>query len=343
VPEPGNAALRNGILPGGRPLRVGLLSNPASGRNRHRLIHVIRIVSAYRDVVHRTAQTPGQINGVLEEFSRHNIDVLGINAGDGTVHAVLTCLFQRKPFRRIPLLALLRGGSTNMNIGDVGIPGRRDRALRRLLSWASSGHGNAQLVSRPVLRVQPSRGQSSLYGMFFGAGAIIKGIEYYHRNVKNKGIYDGTATGLVTLRVLLALARRDPGYIAPVPVSIEADPDRQRPTLPAQALDCIVLMATTLEKLYLGLHPHWGKESAAIHLTILRARPAHILRAMPPLFWGKANRFATAANGFISHKVDTLRLTMDSAFTLDGELYHADSTTGPVFLGYDGPVDFVRL
>jgi diacylglycerol kinase (ATP) len=331
------------IFTSSRPLRVGLLSNPGSGRNRNNLHSIYRILAQHPQVSHRQAQTPAHVAAALDEFATRELDVLAINGGDGTVQAVLTVLMYRKPFGKLPLLALLPGGTTNMTAGDVGLKGNRNKALGKLLAWAAVAHAGVHLLQRPVMCIQPAPDRAPLYGMFFGAGAIIKGIEYCHNKVHPTGLRDGLAPGLCTLRVLLAMARGDPDYVTPVPMAIEMRPKDLAPHWFQHKQHLLLLLASTLERLFLGIHPYWGTPSGALYCTAIRTRPARAWRALPPLFWGHPNRLGTPENGYWSHKVNELRLTMDSRFTLDGELYEAHSRFGPVRVSQGGQVTFIRL
>jgi len=325
------------------PLKVGLLSNPGSGRNKRGLETVRDILKAYPDTLHREARTPAEVSDVLSEFADNNVDLVVLNSGDGTVQAALTALFNDRRFPRLPIMGLLRGGSTNVNIGDIGIRGHRDRGLRRLLNWAGDVHNAVEFCQRPVLRVKASPESEPIYGMLFGAGVITRGIEYYHSNVHNKGMYDGTATGLTTLRMLLAIARGDPAYVAPIPVEVEMGIAAGTPSQVPERKEYLLLLVSALERLFLGIHPFWGRGEGALRFTAIKKDSAHPMLAMPPLFWGRTNRFGIPENGYESHRVNELRFSMTGNFTLDGELYQADSGEGPVSVSRDGPVTFVRL
>ncbi|HYQ91616.1 MAG TPA: diacylglycerol kinase family protein [Candidatus Competibacteraceae bacterium] len=319
----------------GRKLRVGLLTNPDSGRNRRWGLRAInRVLADYPDVYQQEVRTPAEVATGLAELARREVAIVAINAGDGTVQAVLTTLLQAPAAWR-PLLALLRGGTANMTAGDVGLPGSSARALRRLLHWATTFEGQAWIVRRPILRIQTAPDQSPLFGMFFGAGAIIQGIEICHQRFYSRGLNDKLATAFATVWLLLAVARRS---LRPVSFRIGLDGS---PLAPPE--DYLVILASTLERLFHGLHPYWGPESGPLHYTAVRASPAHVLRAVPPMLWGRPCRFGTVENGYISHNVGEIRLSMDGLFTLDGELHQADSRIGPVVIGQGGPVSFLRL
>ncbi|MFO1433490.1 MAG: diacylglycerol kinase family protein [Candidatus Competibacteraceae bacterium] len=319
----------------GRKLQVGLLTNPDSGRNRRWGLRAAdRVLADYPEVYRQPVRTPADVAAGLAELARREVDIVAINAGDGTVQAALTTLLQ-SPAEWRPLLALLRGGTANMTAGDVGLPGSAAKALRRLLHWAATFEGQARIVRRPVLRLQTAPHHPPLFGMFFGAGAIIQGIELCHQQFYSRGLNDKLATAFATVWLLLAVARRS---LHPVPFCIGLDGSP-----PAPPENYLVILTSTLERLFHGLHPYWGAESGPLHYTAVRASPAHVLRAVPPLLWGRPSRFGTAENGYISHNAGEIRLGMDGLFTLDGELHQADSRAGPVVIGQGGPVFFLRL
>lgn len=325
-----------------RPQRVTLISNPDSGRNRRGGHAIRRLLEAYPKVCHREARDPAQVAAALEELAPEQPDLLVVNGGDGTVQAVLSVMFGQRPFARPPRLALLRGGTTNMNADDVGLKGSAAQALRRVLSLSESIGARAQVTRRPILRLEVSTSAAPRHGMFFGTGAIVKGIEYCHRKVHTKGFRDGIAPGICTLRLLLALARGDSRYVAPLPMKITGTGEDGRDQVPARQQDYLLLLASSLERLFLGLRPYWGEEQGAFYFSCIRARPEHLWRVLPGLFWGRPGRDATPETGYYSAKLNELRLDMDGPVTLDGEIYHAARERGPVRVSLGGWASFLR-
>jgi diacylglycerol kinase (ATP) len=63
---------------------------------------------------------------------------------------------------------------------------------------------------------------------------------------------------------------------------------------------------------------------------------------LPQLLRGRPSRHATAEGGYVSHNVQEVRLTLDSGFTLDGELFESDGRTRSVALREGGQASFVR-
>ena len=324
-----------------RPLRLACVTNPESGRNRRHLAEVRALLSARPDVVHREARGQRAVSEALREMGADPPDLLAVNGGDGTVAAVLTTLLLEGPFPRLPLLVLLRGGTTNMTAGDVGAREALLPSLRRLLD--PSGELEGTVVERPVLRVDVSPEGPAQFGMFFGTGAIVRGIEFCHRRVHSRGLRDSLAPALCTLRVLWAMARGDERYAAPRPTTVTGRVGEGRAGGGEEEQDYLLVLASSLERLFAGLRPYWGDADGAFYHSRLRARPGHALRTLPPLFWGRAGRFATPGHGYYSGKLDSLSLEMDGPVTVDGEVYQASRRAGPVRVSVGGRVGFLRF
>lgn len=268
-----------------RPLRVGVISNPDSGQNRRGLQPIKALLAHYREVLHREARDPAELDAALQEFAHQGVELLVINGGDGTVQATLTILFDRHYFNNLPFFAVLAGGTTNMTAGDIGVTGSAKRGLARVLSWAHRPGEHAAVASRSVLRIQRATDTSPLHGMFFGAGAIIQGIDYCHRRIHGLGFRSGVAPGICTLRMLADMVRSTPKVVAPFPVTVAFKNRDPSPERRPQESDLLLLLASTLERLFLGIRPYWGHERGELYYTAIRFRPTHALRTLPFLFW----------------------------------------------------------
>jgi diacylglycerol kinase family enzyme len=110
------------------------LANPRGGNNRP-----IGAVAAWpRGRVYREAE-PKAIRSALQELAAGTPDVLVISGGDGTISAVATALRREQLFKSEPILALLRGGSTNLIQSNIGLSGRPIETLKRLLQVCDHG------------------------------------------------------------------------------------------------------------------------------------------------------------------------------------------------------------
>ena len=143
-----------------------------SGGNRRGLAAIHRILRDRPEIPHREARSAQDVREVLEDFARRGVELVAVNSGDGTIQAVMTALFSRRPFPEPPLLALLNGGTTNMTHQDLGMRGPAAGALERLIAWARHGDGSAVIRQRTVMRVDNPLHPEPLYGFFLGAACI---------------------------------------------------------------------------------------------------------------------------------------------------------------------------
>ena len=321
----------------GKPV-IGLISNPHSGRNRRLLEDIGRIVADYPNVHHRTTQDVTGVANVLAEYAGLEVDVLAINGGDGTIAGILTALLEQRPFDTLPRLAILSGGTTNMNAGDVGLHGNPVRAVRRLCEWSNGDRTSIETLRRPVLRITGGDHLPAVCGMAFGTGTVIQGIEYFHDRVNAKGIGSQFGAAAAILRTFWGIARRDRHFLKPVAVAVQRNKEPTGPTC-----DILFMIVSGLQRMYFGLRPFWGSEDAPLCTTLVRDDARRFLRNMPALLRGRPNRHMSEATGYCSYNADRLRLRMDGMWALDGELYRASAGNGPVTISKGATMTFVRL
>jgi len=328
-----------GCLRAARAVRIGMLHNPLSGGNRRGLQKIRKSASALLpDVLQHVVQTPEDVAASLDDFARREVHLIIINGGDGTVQAVLTTIFQKKFFEMMPVLAVLpSAGTTSMIAGDVGLKGSRINALHRLDRWARAKNDSDCIIQRPVLRVQVPSEKEPVYGMFFGTAGIYQASHFCNQKIHARGVRGEKAAGAALARFLLAVLLRDHNVISAVPITARLNQN------PAEQHRYLLLFVTSLQRLFLGLRPFWGSEPKPLHYTAIKDRPRHLLRAAPSLIRGRQGRLIRPANGYTSHNIDHIQLTLNSGFNLDGELYSTDSSLGPVTVAYGGQALFLKL
>jgi len=314
---------------------IGVLSNPLSGGNKRGLDSIKKVLAGYPEILHREARNPKEIDTVLVDFGRAGIKLLIINGGDGTIQAALTSIFTQKPFSEPPLLAVLKAGTTSMTAGDIGLPGRRKRALSRLLLQLKSSR-KIKIIQRPVLEVQD--GRTAHFGMFFGAAVIPQSIDFFHRRINRPGLRGEFGPALVMVRFLLAIVgfrRRE--ILQPVPMTIRADQHENNEE------DYLIVLVSALERLFFGLHPYWGQERESLHFTSVTSSARYVLRTIFQLAIGHRPRYATPEHGYRSHNVKQITLFCTSPYTLDGQIYHPADDNSPIIIRHGGTASFVQL
>ena len=316
--------------------RIGILTNPLSGTNRKGMETLSQTISKYPRALHKNVQTPQDIHEALFDFASHNVDLVVISGGDGTVQAVLTVLFNQQPFAKQPHLVVLEAGTTNMIAGDVGILGDQNKALHRLFQWAHNGSGRVMKKQRPIIRLQVP-GHEVKYGMFFGAASISHGIQYYQKNLHNKGLQGFPGICLTLARYLWATIRKhSPSSTA---TRIEYGLNGQ----PLQKENFLLLFVSTLDRLFFGLRPFWGQDKGPLRFTAVRSQAKYLLRLLPTLARGRNTGKGTTKNGYYSSNVDEVKLFLDSPVALDGEIYIPETTQEPTVLQCGGTATFLLL
>lgn len=108
----------------------------------------------------------------LRDFQRSGVQLLAINGGDGTVHHVVTALvraWEGPP----PQLAFLPGGTMNIVASSVGVRGRPQRVLSRLVDAPD-------LTTRHVWAMEITGDGPPVYGFLFGNGIVARFLEVYY-------------------------------------------------------------------------------------------------------------------------------------------------------------------
>lgn len=302
--------------------RIGVITNPRSQQNKRSLAEMTRLLDAAPGARHVILDDVGAIPGILDGFAAAGVEVVAVAGGDGTVQAVLTDLFGRRPFATPPLLAVVPRGMTNMIAADVGLARRGSRhafaALGRLLSAAPETLATAVEVRR-VVRVENVLNREAQYGMFFGAAGICRAIEACRTQVYPLKL-EADAAAAVTLAGLLGgwmFRRGKQGgqkifYGDRVTLSLD--------DAPPQTMEALIILATTLDRLILRSRPFWGGAGGHLRFTAIAYPPKGLLRYARRILYGGEQRRLPAAS-YLSRASERVALAMDCPFTLDGEIF----------------------
>jgi Diacylglycerol kinase catalytic domain len=297
-------------------VRIGVLRNLRAGRRGSSTSRVHALVSGRADVFEVETDRSHDLGGALAELMRREIDVLVIDGGDGTVQCALTELLREPAQGRLPAIAPLRGGRTNMTSIDLGADRDSARGLAQLLDAAQAGQLDRLAVARPVLRVRAARRGPDQFGMFFGAGLIYRAIGVVHRVFppgRSRGFLGASlVTGALVAKVLF---RPTSGILTPDKCQVRGD-GRE-----LSDAELYLLISTTLERLFLRMNPFWGAGPGPVRLTALASRAQWMAAAAPSILSGRPVSWLTPERGYASARVDRAELRISCGFTIDGELF----------------------
>jgi len=296
-------------------VRIGLLNNLRAGRSNPEVTRILRLLRRFPDVTHVETTSVRSVPEALATLARQNVELLVVNGGDGTLQYTLTQILTTDDFMNIPMVAPLRGGRTNMSARDIGSHRNPVKGLEDLLEDVKAGRLDDRLVDRPLLRVQTLRDREIHYGFFFGAGMIHRAIDLTH-NIFPRGKSQGSfGAGLVTAGLILrAIAKRRDGVLTPDKAQIVLDGEL------VESGEFFLIVASSLQRLFLGIDPFWGIEKAPVRFTALASGSERIAMAAPGILRGKPRSFVRPEAGYTSRNVEVAELRLDAGFTVDGEI-----------------------
>jgi len=317
------------VKPGRGP--VGLISNPNSGHNRDRFADIEARVARCPAVLHVVTESPADIDAALERLAAEQVRALAINGGDGTASAILGRVLCSGLFPTPPPVLLLPGGTANMTAGDVGLRGSLSRAVANLCRWAERGARARGHSRRALLQVEYEGGL--FHTMFLGAGAVIHGTEYAHREIHSRGLRDDLSLALGTARTVWGILRDDARFNRHVRLGLRMNDG------PVHHFDTIILAVSTLHRLSFGMRPFFGREPGAIRLVLFEQGCSRFARTFVSIVRGRPNRYAVPEHGYHSHNAGRLCLEMEGRCNLDGEVL---PVSGALHIRASRPLDFLR-
>jgi diacylglycerol kinase family enzyme len=318
-------------------VKVGVLNNLRAGKSRRVVSRILHLLRFYPQVAHVETESVGALPEALAELAREDVELLVINGGDGTLQHTLNEILAGDAFEgRVPMIAPLRGGRTNMTALDLGAHRSPVKGLAGLLASVEAGHVQERFVARPVLRVRSATRLATHYGMFFGAGMIHRAIDLTHRvfpNGRSQGVFGAS----VVTASLVAKAAIQPkhGVLRPDKLQILLDGE----LVPNDLF--MLVISSTLHRLFAGIRPFWGEGPGGVRFTCIAPDVERYGRAAPGILFGRPPAFVRSEPGYTSRNVHRAELRLDCGFTVDGEIF-AGQPDEIVTLTADRRVSFVR-
>ncbi len=317
-------------------MQVALLNNLRAGRSGAQVGRILSFLSEHPEVIHVETESAGALPEALASIAHRDVDLLLVNGGDGTLQHVLTEILNGDSFERIPMIAPVRGGRTNMSALDLGASRDPVRGIAAVLEAARRGMLHERFVDRPVLRAEFDRGRQVQFGTFFGAGMIHRAIRLTHRifpTGRSQGVFGaGIVTGWLLLRTAF---QDDEGVIRPDKAQIFVDGE----LVPGGEFRLVI--ASSLERLFLRMNPFWGPGDGGVRFTAMSSRPVGLVSAGPGILRGSPPAHVLPENGYTSAKAHCVEMRIDCGFTIDGEVY-SEQPDEVVRLTADRRVQFVR-
>lgn len=324
-------------------MRIGVVNNLRAGKSQEQVSCMLDFLRSHPDVLHVETEHAGVMPEALADLAQQEVDLLVVNGGDGTLQYVLTEILGNGTFGdRVPLIAPLRAGRTNMSALDLGAHRKPLRGLAELIACAEDGRIAERVEPRRVLHVSYGYGfdRASQYGMFFGAGLIKRAIELNHRlfdSDEQKSVVEGVPGATLVTAGLLgrAITGDHTGILAPDKIQILLDGEG------VEQGEFHLVIASTLSRLFARMRPFWGQGPGGVRFTSIAAPYHRVGSAAVSILRGQPAEWVTPENGYTSRNVDRAEMRMGCGFTVDGELWDPGDDRS-VSLTAERVVHFVR-
>lgn len=321
------ATYLKGLSPNAR-IRPGLVSNPLARTNwqsvgHDRLVPLLPDPDACRETPNLAALEPA-LEALL--FG-HEVNVLVINGGDGTIHQTLNAairvvdrasarLGERVP---LPLFLFVNGGGMNMLARVFGSRGHPVRTLRKFMARARGGRfGTLPKRGVPLLGVHTADTAPLRYGYIFGSELVFNALTMYERFGQG---YPGLTRFLFEVGAGYAFRTElwhRYGHLLDAPETPLVIDDVVYPrytsvvatTVPLQLVKGLVATVRTM-----------ASPGGMNVVAVLPTDKGEVIRTIPNLMLG------VEAEGVVYRK-DVHRLVVHGSYTLDGERFDRDPLHG---------------
>ncbi len=304
---------------------IGVVLNRNAGRTRssgNRMGQKLAYILGEPDSIKQTSSAD-EVEEVAKAFLKRRIDILGIGGGDGSNHTTMTTFIKTYKDKPLPKVAFLCGGTHNAHATSLGIKGKPDKILQRIMSAYHSGN-LLETIRRPILKIND--GNQVHYGFTMATGYMYR---FYSELIMKQGDSPLKVLGLLALWIgsYTIQGKKVRKMFELVPGKIEIS----KKSLPWESNNGV--SCSTMEMLGLGFtpYPRAGENPDTFHVGVCKITPGVFIKMMWAFKRGKVpthpDIHTTVSNQVIAESAEPM------PYVLDGELYPGSTrleiSTGP--------------
>lgn len=322
-----------------RKVRVAVIENPSSGINARNPGDLERLC-AQRGLDYRAGRTAEEMELGLGELLEREPDILVLSGGDGTISSILGAIHYAEDRPTRPLLALLRGGSTNMTQRELGLSGKPTKALEKLLNSVRKGIPETQIQWRSPLVVRNGEFARVTFGFFFAIGAMQRVLHACQETTANGGARGLAIETLGLVDPFLRLLFRGPSKTGILqPDSIHWTPENTDPTGNWEGGTRMFVYLTSLNRLIFGFDPR-GRRDA---LKLVGLKYPFRKRTLVSYLLSRGRSGWFGSSGLEHDSSDEYSLKFSGQWVLDGEFYGDPHGSTTLNIRTGMPVPFLAL
>lgn len=267
-----------------------------------------------------------QVPAVAEQCLKNQVEYLGVNGGDGSLHIVLSAFISVYQDHPLPTIVAMRGGTMNTMANSVKIKGNTAGILKKLVEKYSSRQP-INTIPQHLIRLNDK------YGFMSGAGVPPNFLAAY---------YSGNSTGpwqalKTILHAIGSIMVQGPFYkflAQPAYCRIVVDGEELKPR------DFIGILACTIREIGLGFTftPHAYDKPGHFQFLAATIKPLELVLQIPNLWMGKdldrPDVISRITNNVHIEPLSNMR------YTIDGELYETES---PIEMSCGPTINLVKM
>ena len=104
----------------------------------------------------------------------------------------------------------------------------------------------------------------------------------------------------------------------------------------------LLVLASVLNRMPLGMKPYWGREALPLHMTAIRESPEKLCSSFLLVLLGRGINL-TETSGYLSRNLDKLELTFAGDYIIDGEIYCSNTDDGPLKITTDEAITVLSI
>jgi diacylglycerol kinase (ATP) len=252
--------------------------------------------------------TAAELAASARRFAAAGVELVAACGGDGTNLATLTELVRAYGPDQLPRFAILRGGTVNTVAGNLGVRGRPEELLGRLVVALRGGH--VATVDQDLLAVD------GRYGFLFASLMGARFLEAYYRN-SSPGPAWAALLAVRTAASSLVQGSFAGSLFASVPIELTVDGER----LPDESYR--LLVASVVPDVGIGMRVAWqaGMRPRHFHLLASGLSTTSMALQLPRVLSGRPLAGAPHVDRLAARV--HIRFAAPQSYTLDGDLFAA--------------------
>lgn len=303
--------------------RLGIIANPHSKSNKQQPSRIasLREYFGKHSLFEKTNNLKG-LRDTIVNFRERDIDILGIDGGDGSISVALNTVVEEYQGRPLPQIAVLGGGTMNVVSAQLSQKNSHKDRCKSLLGIASSeeSYKTKKLDSLSV---------EGRCGFLYTDQSFVRLLNKFYE------VKGGKAKALgFCLKVIWSGLLQNPFFKKHVENQVVRVLNGTTEVMNEKTLGIFV---ATIEKLPLGIPflPQISNAGGACNLVSINCDAKKVIQRLP--FLMLSNRNSSHKEKFVCHgNALEIQYSQKTIYTLDGEIFTAKEKnlsigTGPKF------------